>query len=404
MRTLTYRKGSIFLVNSLGLSLVLLSCLFIPHQDVSASTLPGSMKTSLSKSSYSTTEDVVIKWTTSANATKYGLSVWKAPYGNDKYLVFDKYVNGTSKNIGKLPAGSYRVNMMPYNASGGGPVGNIIDFTVKAPAVVTPTPSATTPSATRPGSMKVSLFKSTFNTGENIPIYWTSSKNATRYGLTVRNAASGKIVWDNYVTGNSKKIGSLPAGKYRIKMIPYNGTKAGTVTSAVSFTVKAPAKTVTQTPKIITNSRVYPWNASNCPMEGYLSTGGADGNGGDGHGYGCRQCASYVAWKINQVIPSYYPKWGNAKDFTTKAQEKFGEGDGKPHAGSIAVMGPVKAGQPYGHVAWVETEPYISTQGRYKGKIVIEVSQYNYNIGTGYGMFSKMELPPSRFDYFVHIK
>jgi hypothetical protein len=62
----------------------------------------------------------------------------------------------------------------------------------------------------------------------------------------------------------------------------------------------------------------YPWNNANCPMLGYLSTGGANGNGGDGRGYGCRQCASYVAWKIAKEVGIYY-KWGNGGDFARNA-------------------------------------------------------------------------------------
>jgi surface antigen len=142
----------------------------------------------------------------------------------------------------------------------------------------------------------------------------------------------------------------------------------------------------------------YPWNSSNCPMWGYLSTGGSNGIGGDGYGYGCRQCASYVAWKIAKAT-NYYPSWGNAKDFTANAQARFGVGDGKPHPGSIAVMDPGKAGQSYGHVAWVESEPVQNSDGH----SVILISQYNYNYGAGYGMYSQMWLSVNAFDHYVQI-
>lgn len=138
----------------------------------------------------------------------------------------------------------------------------------------------------------------------------------------------------------------------------------------------------------------YPWNSSNCAMWGYLSTGGADGNGGDGYGYGCRQCASYVAWKIAKET-NYYPRWGDAKDFTRNAMSVFNSYDGAPKAGSIAVMDPYKAGQQYGHVAWVEG---VSADGS-----VVTVSQYNYDYGQGYGMYSLMNLPTSAFDHYVQI-
>jgi surface antigen len=136
----------------------------------------------------------------------------------------------------------------------------------------------------------------------------------------------------------------------------------------------------------------YPWNSSNCAMWGYLSTGGSDGNGGDGQGYGCRQCASYVAWRIAKET-NVYPSWGNAVNFTYNAQNVFGYPDGAPQPGSIAVMDPAKAGQGYGHVAWVE-----AVDG---GQVL--VSQYNYDYGAGYGMYSKMWLSVGAFDHYVRI-
>ncbi|MCX6728779.1 MAG: CHAP domain-containing protein [Candidatus Saccharibacteria bacterium] len=136
----------------------------------------------------------------------------------------------------------------------------------------------------------------------------------------------------------------------------------------------------------------YPWNSSNCPMWGYLSTGGADGNGGDGHGYGCRQCASFVAWKIAKETGKYY-SWGNAVNFTHGATNA-GYAAGGPQAGSIAVMDPGTAGVSEGHVAWVEAV---------NGNSVL-ISQYNYNYGAGYGMYSEMWLSAGAFDHYVHIR
>jgi surface antigen/peptidoglycan hydrolase CwlO-like protein len=152
----------------------------------------------------------------------------------------------------------------------------------------------------------------------------------------------------------------------------------------------------------ITDSRYGSWNDYSCPMGGYVggqylefaSTKGSDGNGGDNRGYGCRQCASYVAWKINQAT-GFYPEWGNAQDFDNYAVAKFGYSGNAPRAGSIAVMDEGT----YGHVAWVETDPYVNNEGR----TVIQVSQYNWNFGTGWGMYSLMELSVNFFDYYVQI-
>lgn len=132
----------------------------------------------------------------------------------------------------------------------------------------------------------------------------------------------------------------------------------------------------------------YPWNASNCPMQGYLSTGGANGNGGDGRGYGCRQCASYAAWMVAKKTGVYY-RWGNGGDFARNAIAAGYQNLGRnPQPGSLAVI----HGNP-GHVAWVEAV---------NGNQVL-VSQYNYNYGAGWGMYSEMWLSVNFFDQYVKI-
>lgn len=135
----------------------------------------------------------------------------------------------------------------------------------------------------------------------------------------------------------------------------------------------------------------YPWNSTNCWMTWYYSNGGSDGNGGDGRGYGCRQCASYVAWRIAKETGRYY-SWGNAVNFTNRAIAA-GFKAGAAKAGSIAVMDPATAGASQGHVAWVEAVD---------GNRVL-VSQYNYNYGAGYGMYSKVWWSIDAFDHYVQI-
>lgn len=138
----------------------------------------------------------------------------------------------------------------------------------------------------------------------------------------------------------------------------------------------------------------YPWNSSNCWMTSYFSNGGADGGGGDGHGYGCRQCVSYVAWRIAKEKGIYYNAWGSAWDFSSRLINAGGYSAGEARPGSVAAMDPGTAGNGvYGHVAWVEAVD---------GNKVL-VSQYNYNYGAGYGMYSKMWLSVGAFDRYVHI-
>ena len=133
------------------------------------------------------------------------------------------------------------------------------------------------------------------------------------------------------------------------------------------------------------------WAPNSCWMGGpggWYSYGGANGNGGDGRGYGCRQCASYVAWKIAKET-GYYYKWGNGGMFAGKAiAAGYQNLGGNPQPGSVAVMW----GDP-GHVAWVEAVD---------GNQVL-VSQYNWQINGQYGMYSEMWLNKSVFDQYVKI-
>ncbi len=146
----------------------------------------------------------------------------------------------------------------------------------------------------------------------------------------------------------------------------------------------------------------YPWNGSNCPMVWYFSSGGVgypyNGyppySGQDGKGYGCRQCSSYVAWRLAKETGYYPTDWGDAVSFTNKAKLSPWSGvEGAPQAGSVAVMDPGTAGNAFGHVAWVE-----AVDG---DKVLI--SQYNFDYGAGYGMYSEMWLSVGAFDHYIHI-
>lgn len=134
----------------------------------------------------------------------------------------------------------------------------------------------------------------------------------------------------------------------------------------------------------------YPWNSGNCYVDAYaMSHGGADGNGGDGWGYGCRQCASYAAWKIGQhtgVIPTYL---GDAIDFPSSLSNR--PQGGVARANSVGVI--TSGGRP-GHVVWVETNPDASG--------FITVSQYNANYGGGWGNFSRVRVHQSTYNVFIY--
>ncbi len=121
---------------------------------------------------------------------------------------------------------------------------------------------------------------------------------------------------------------------------------------------------------------------------GWYSYGGADGGGGDGYGYGCRQCASYAAWKVYTVTGKRY-KWGNGGSFASNAIGAGYTNLGRnPQPGSLAVLW----GDP-GHVAWVEDV----SNGQ------VRVTQYNYQVNGQYGMYTDMWLSVNFFDQYVKI-
>lgn len=140
------------------------------------------------------------------------------------------------------------------------------------------------------------------------------------------------------------------------------------------------------------------WSPKSCAMGGpggWYSYGGSDGNGHDTNlsnggigSYGCRQCASYAAWKVFRATGTYY-SWGNGGNFAAAA---IGAGytnlGSNPQPGSVAVMW----GDP-GHVAWVE---------QVSGNDVL-VSQYNWQVNGQYGMYSEMWLNKGVFDQYVKI-
>lgn len=132
-----------------------------------------------------------------------------------------------------------------------------------------------------------------------------------------------------------------------------------------------------------------------------MSYQGANGNGGDGYGYGCRQCASYAAWRFRLATGRTDVNLGNGGSFAYNAIRAGYKNLGRsPQPGSLAVMWGINS-PPYatnarpGHVAWVES---VSDDG---SRVV--VSQYNWNYGTGWGMYSVMDLPTSTFDQYVKI-
>ncbi len=136
----------------------------------------------------------------------------------------------------------------------------------------------------------------------------------------------------------------------------------------------------------------YPWNSNNCYIDANAwSYGGADGAGTDGYGYGCRQCVSYVAWRVGQER-GYVPlNWGNANDWVANGQNAGYTVSRTPRAGSAGVI----YGGQYGHIVWVDSV---------NGDGTLTVSQYNYYNagGSGWGHFSRMIVPAGTYQWFIY--
>lgn len=105
---------------------------------VFAESKPGSF--TVTASGFSTNENAIVNWTAASGANRYGLSVWKPPYGGDQDLIFDQYVYGTSQVLGKLAAGKYRVHMAAYN-SAGLTLSNLMYFDVTVAPIQAPAPT-----------------------------------------------------------------------------------------------------------------------------------------------------------------------------------------------------------------------------------------------------------------------
>ncbi len=139
------------------------------------------------------------------------------------------------------------------------------------------------------------------------------------------------------------------------------------------------------------NKGGYPWEAGCWVDANAWSHGGADGNGGDPLGYGCRQCVSYTAYKVGAKTGNYPRYWGNANQWPGSARAAGYSTGVTPRANAVGV---ISAGA-YGHVVWVEAV---------NGDGTVDVSQYNYfNAGgAGWGHYSKMRVSAATYDTYIY--
>ena len=135
----------------------------------------------------------------------------------------------------------------------------------------------------------------------------------------------------------------------------------------------------------------YPWE-SGCWLDANAwSFGGANGNGTDPLGYGCRQCVSYTAYKVGVRTGNYPRYWGNANSWPSSARAAGYQTGTTPRENSVGI---IMDGQ-YGHSVWVES---VNADGS------LIVSQYNYYNagGPGWGNYSKMRVSAATYDAFIY--
>lgn len=139
------------------------------------------------------------------------------------------------------------------------------------------------------------------------------------------------------------------------------------------------------------NKGGYPWEAGCWVDANAYSHGGADGMGGDPLGYGCRQCVSYTAYKVGARTGMYPRYWGNANMWPGSARAAGYTTSRTPRENSVGV---ISAGA-YGHVVWVEK---VYSNG------TVDISQYNYYNagGSGWGHYSRMNVPASTYDTYIY--
>lgn len=139
------------------------------------------------------------------------------------------------------------------------------------------------------------------------------------------------------------------------------------------------------------NKGGYPWEAGCWVDANAWSHGGADGNGSDPLGYGCRQCVSYTAYKVGAKTGNYPRYWGNANQWPGSARAAGYQTGVTPRVNSVGV---ISAGA-YGHVVWVEAV---------NGDGTVDVSQYNYYNagGAGWGNYSKMRVSAATYDTYIY--
>lgn len=215
--------------------------LFLTNQTIIINTLgyswrtlpstPGSITVSSASKIYAA-QDVLVNWTTTANASRYGITVRKYPYTGPESIVYDNgYLYGTQANIGKLPVGSYRFAMAAYNSVNVmGPVSNIFYFDV-----------INNPSLSAPKNLTA-----TGLSNGSVQLKWDSVVNASAYDIYRSMTSIGGYTLLASTTSTTYTNAGLKAATkyyYKVKAKIYVGSSTfHSAPSIYAGSITAPGK------------------------------------------------------------------------------------------------------------------------------------------------------------------
>lgn len=184
-------------------------------------------------------EDVVISWSSVNMASRYGLTVRKAPYTSD---AFDSIVYGNSMNIGKLEAGSYRVYMAAYSEAGIRGKVSQVDFTVEGD--------------TEPPKITNAKVSNVSTTGYTVTCNVTDNIGVTKVQHPTWTAAGGQDDLASNWESNSSVSGTISGNTvtFRVKDADHNYEK-GTYTTHIYAYDAAGNRTKVELPDVMVSNK-----------------------------------------------------------------------------------------------------------------------------------------------------
>ena len=186
-----------------------------------------------------------VSWNRATNATQYQVDVYIPGIGwvsQSKTTALSKTITGFEPNT------TYKVRVKAYNGTKAGTTSSAVSFKT----------AGTSSSTTKPA--QVTGVRVT-TSGTTATFSWNSAANATQYQIDIYIPGVGWVT-QTKIAGLAIKMRGFTAGEtYKVRIIGYNGSIAGTASTAVSFTI-AGASSGTATPAQVTGVRVTPSNTT----------------------------------------------------------------------------------------------------------------------------------------------